>query len=468
MRFAVSAPTSGMRSVRDSRPDPSFRLHACGAALCGLALRLVFIWQFPYHDSGDTPIYEELARSWLHQGVYGIVVAGELQPVDIRMPGYPAFLAAVYRLFGESPSAVMAVQAFADLAACACVAALAAAIAPAASRARVAIAALWLAALCPFTANYTATVLSETLAIDLTALVLLVLVAIAARPSRFACFAAGVVAGLGAHVRPETPLVLIAAAPVWLARWREQRHTLVRFAVFGALGLTLVLAPWAIRNALTLHEVRLLAPRYSELPSETAPRGFFAWTFTWLWRFDDVETVSWKVDTDEIAIDDVPPEAFDSPAERERVARLLEQYNETQKTTPAVDTEFAAIAAERTRRDPLRSYVTIPLRRVWTLWMTPRVEMLPAAEFLSPIGAAWEHDPLGFCLIVGCVVINAAYLALALVGVRYAIGKAAGVLLVSFVVVRTAFLAVGALAPEPRYTLECFPAIIALAAQLWA
>src|SRR5262249_51366591 len=154
---------------------------------------------------------------------------------------------------------------------------------------------------------------------------------------------------------------LIAAAPTWLARRGEEPCALVRLAAFGGFGLMLVLAPWAIRNAVTLHELRLLVPRYSELPTETAPRGFFAWTSTWLWRFRDGEGVWWKVDAEATKIDDVPQEACDSPAERERVARLLEQYDETQKITPAVDAGFAALAGERTRHDPLRSYVTIPL-----------------------------------------------------------------------------------------------------------
>jgi Dolichyl-phosphate-mannose-protein mannosyltransferase len=449
---------------------PKLAAHALAAAVCGAALRLVLIWRYPYHDSGDTPIYEELARNWLHRGVYGLTVGGRLEAVDIRMPGYPAFLAAVYRVFGDSPVPVMIGQAFVDLAACACVAALAALLAPASSRLRVAIAALWLAALCPFTANYTATVLTETLATALTAVALLLLVLHEIRPSDAASLGAGFAVGLCTAVRPESPLLLIAAALVRLARWGQAttRHATLRFVVLAAIGSSIPLAPWALRNALALHELRMLAPRYSELPGETPPRGFFAWTSTWLWRFDEVQAVSWKMDGEAIRPEDVPNRAFDSTAEQERIASLLAEYDQTRKMTPAVDAGFGAIAAERTARAPLRSYVTIPSRRVWTLWMTPRVDMLPAAEFLWPIGAAWENDPEGFSLTVGCAVINVLYLATATAGAWLAARRPGATLLVSFVLVRTAFLATAALAPEPRYTLECFPAIIALAAQLWS
>ena len=85
-----------------------------------------------------------------------------------------------------------------------------------ASRRRVAIAGLWLAALCPFTANYTAVVLTETLVIFLTALAMLVLMQtdaggaaeVGAKGRGVAAFLtnpwllAGIVVGFGTLVRP--------------------------------------------------------------------------------------------------------------------------------------------------------------------------------------------------------------------------------------------------------------------------
>ena len=58
------------------------------AMAAGLALRLFFIWHFPFY-SGDTKFYEELARNWLDHGVYGLYVRGVLTAVDMRVPGYP-------------------------------------------------------------------------------------------------------------------------------------------------------------------------------------------------------------------------------------------------------------------------------------------------------------------------------------------------------------------------------------------
>lgn len=135
-----------------------------GAALAaGLALRLFFICHFPFY-SGDTKFYEELARNWLGHGVYGLYVRGTLTAVDMRVPGYPAFLAAIYFVIGRSARVVMVAQAFVDLATCVLVALIAARMAPVSRRAAAGTAALWMAALCPFTADYTAVVLTETLA----------------------------------------------------------------------------------------------------------------------------------------------------------------------------------------------------------------------------------------------------------------------------------------------------------------
>src|ERR1700732_5314486 len=210
------------------------RATVAAAVLAGLALRSFFIFKFPVTDSGDAPFYIELAWNWLKNGVYGFPIAGHLTPVDMRVPGYPAFLAAFFWFAGKSSRAVMLAQAVVDLATCLLIALIAARLAPESSRRRVALAGLWIAALCPSTANYTAVVLTETLVTCLTALGILVLLEAglgmreAARPSArhfgpgfSPWFLGGIVAGFGALVRPETPLLLLAAGLVLGAQcWR--------------------------------------------------------------------------------------------------------------------------------------------------------------------------------------------------------------------------------------------------------
>ena len=157
------------------RLSTQMRRHAVAAALAGFAVRLGFVRFFPT-TAGDSPIYLELARNLLDARVFGLLRDGHMVPTDARPPGYPLFIAAVDLLAGRSSSALFLAQAVLDLAACFLIAALAARLAPHPSRDRVWIAALWLAALCPFVANYAAVPLTEVLASFLSALTLLLLV----------------------------------------------------------------------------------------------------------------------------------------------------------------------------------------------------------------------------------------------------------------------------------------------------
>lgn len=459
-------------------PSHKMRANAVFAALAGLALRLYFVLEFPVNGSGDAPFYIELAWNWLKKGVYGFSINGRLTPVDMRVPGYPALLAAIFAFAGKSPRAVMLTQAVVDLATCFVIALIAARLAPEASRRRVALAALWLAALCPFTANYAAVVLTETLVTFLTALAILVLLDANRREMLGASgtgglspwFLGGVVVGFGTLVRPETPLLLAAAGLALLARWWHPRdwRKLARAGVLIAAGLVLPLLPWAARNWRTLHEVRFLAPRYSELPGEFAPLGFNSWTATWLWRYGDVYLSLWKLNDEAISIDELPASAFDTPQERARVARLLDEYNNTLTLSREQDRAFGEIARERTARHPLRTYIKIPLLRSLTLWFTPRLELLPFSGHLRPFASEWEDDREDVLVTLGFIGVNAIYIGLALAGAWIARGRCGWGFLIAFILLRTIYFSAFVETPEPRYVLECFPGVIALAAQVFS
>ncbi len=459
------------------------RLEVTGAVLVAFALRLYFIWQFPFYDAGDTPIYQELAHNWLRHGVYGLKIFGTLTAVDMRVPGYPAFLAAIYAVFGENARVVMVAQAGIDVLMCVIAAGIAAVLAPKASRSRVAIVALWLGAICPFTANYTAVVLTETLATFLTALALLVLVEAfcdeglgprlehgsGGMSAGMRWLLGGIVVGFGTLARPEAPLILAGAGAalvfVWWrpANWRK----LARAGILMAIGLALPLLPWAARNWRVLHKTQFLTPRYSELPGEYTPHGFFAWEKTWLWRFRDVFLVSWNLNGADIDLSDMPKAAFDSPAERERVGQLLDEYNQTREMSPDIDEQFAQIAWQQTKRHPLRTYVKVPFLRGVAMWFTPRVEMLPLSGKFWPIGYWWEDSPSQYCYSMMLFLMGIGYGVLALGGAWRFRRDPAVIMLAAFLVIRTAFLTTIE-TPEPRYVLECFPAVFALGALLWS
>ena len=147
------------------RKDARFFL---AASLAALALRLVFVLHFPAVVD-DSRLYADIAENWLQHGIYGITDSGQIMPTLSRLPGYPAFLAAIFAVFGWGNfRAVLLIQVLFDLGTCFLIADLARRFASE----RAAKAAFLLAALCPFLANYSAAVLTETLEIFFTTLTL--------------------------------------------------------------------------------------------------------------------------------------------------------------------------------------------------------------------------------------------------------------------------------------------------------
>jgi hypothetical protein len=379
---------------------------------------------------------------------------------------------------------------------------LAAALAPATSRRRVAIAALWLAATCPFLANYAAAVLTETLATFLSTAALTCFVLglsryssspdfflwIPARRQTTFCQAllGAFLTGIASLVRPEMPLLLVVAAVVYGIRWGKalgfRKLILGGAAMAGAFLLPLV--PWAARNLITLHEVQILSPRYVVMPEEFAPVGYYKWTGTWLERYRDVYLSVWKIGEERVDVDDLPQQAFDSPQEKAQVADLFERYNDSDNMdiSPEMDREFAAIARARTRRHPFRTYVRVPFQRALSMWFTPRTELLPIDGKLWPLRDQWNDSPADVLTTAVFAALDYVYVAMALGGVWIAWRAARestnasalgdlpnlwGIALVlAYLLMRTAFLTTVE-APEPRYVITCYPAVLALAALLW-
>jgi hypothetical protein len=472
--------------------------HPIVALAAGLCLRLFFVFKYPA-NSGDTVLYDQMATNWLQHHTYAMEVYGKIVPVDLRMPGYPAFLALVYGVTGRTGAdarlAVMLAQALVDLLSCVLIAALAATLSLMVNERnrpqRVFSAALWLSALCPFTANYAAVTLTEVFAVLFTAAALLPLCLLVGRTRnngwlfvkknwplvndyRHLAAWAALLVGLGTLFRPEAPLLLLACWIVLGIVLVSQREAMrwIRTVVGMGLVCAIPLAPWAIRNAVTLHEFQLLAPKNSNLPGELVPYGFMSWEKTWLYRFRDVYLVSWKLNDEAIDVEDIPGRAFDTPEEKASVAAILEAYNNDLTLTPEEDAAFGQLARERTARHPLRTYLWLPSARAVTMWFTPRIELVPVSGTVFPLVQSWEDDRVDQCVTLGLFLLNIVYVALAIWGAlrlwrRSSAVRPAVALLIVFILLRTAFLTTLE-TPEPRYVLVCFPALIALAAQVFS
>jgi 4-amino-4-deoxy-L-arabinose transferase-like glycosyltransferase len=439
------------------------------ATLAALGLRLFFVWRFP-GVVDDSRLYANIAENWMQHGVYAVTNAGRIMPTLSRLPGYPAFLTAIFALFGTGNfRAVLLAQVLVDLGTCWLVADLARRL----FSERAAKAAFLLAGLCPFLANYAATALTETLEIFFTALALeLAIRGLAANPGSRAIFVwlgCGLSIGGAILLRPDGGILLIAIGGylLWLlarslVNGGARSPYILLAGILVAAGALGPLIPWTVRNLHTLHRFQPLAPRYANDSDEPLMPGFNRWVKTWMAEYVSVEEIYWNVPGQEIDASQLPSRAFDSPHQREQTLQLVADYNRDHDMVGELDAEFAQLAAERIRAAPLRYYLWLPALRIADMWLRPRTELFPS----DPRWWEFNDDPrwLGVSLAFGAI--NLLYVALAIAGwVRVRAVQGVG-LLVLFMVVRSLFL--GSLEnPEPRYTLECYPVIIMLAAAVF-
>lgn len=452
-----------------------------GAALLGLALRLFLVFRAP-GVVDDSRLYADIAKNWLQHGTYGITNSGSIMPTLSRLPGYPAFLAVIFRLFGnDNFRAVLLVQVLFDLATCFLLANMARRL----FSGRAAKAAFLLAVICPFLANYAAAALTETLEIFFTALATdlalrgLNIGGTSSRP-RLTWLGCGLAIGGAILLRPDGGILLAAIGGyiLWLllkslgAKKQTQIRTipasvpspsaLILAGVLVATGALAPLIPWTVRNLHSLHRFQPLAPRYANDSDEPVMSGFNRWVKTWTADYVSVQEIYWPVPGSDIDFTRLPNRTFDSPQQRSQTAELFSDYNASHDMAPELDARFAALARERIRAAPLRYYVWLPALRIADMWLRPRTELFPS----DPRWWEFNDDRRWLALSLAFGVINLAYVAMGVAG----FGRSRAVfgigLLLFFIVLRSLFL--GSLEnPEPRYTLECFPSLIVAASALF-
>ena len=321
--------------------------------LIAFGFRLFVALHLPNDTPDDGRTYAQIARNVLEQHVYSHAEAPPYDPSLIRLPGYPLFLATIYSIFGHTNNtAVRIVQALIDTATCLLIALVALLWAPDEMRKHTSsIAALALAAVCPFTTIYVSTILTEVptnfLAVAMCLAATLAFRASNRKRSLSMWAAAGLIAGGAVLFRPDSGLFAAAIGITIVTSglvsatsessssnlsWAKQKiFCVLSKAVYPAavfsVAFCLILVPWTIRNRRVFHLFQPLAPAHGEMPGEFVPRGYSLWLRTWLDDGRYIGPVLWSLDTSPIKIGYFPARAFDSKTERDRVEALLEKYN---------------------------------------------------------------------------------------------------------------------------------------------
>lgn len=433
---------------------------AIAAVATGAALRLWMLLQF-FEVSGDSRIYGGLAKNLLLHGRYAITDgSGVLFPTLIRLPGYPLFLVACFRLFGmENYYWTAMAQIVLELAGCVMLAAMAWRLAPPLHERRAALATLWLACLCPFTAIYAAFTMTETLTCFAIAMALWSTARFQDRQNWTAALGFTLAVTYAALLRPDGALVGVAlAVPMAAALLHGEASSVPRKAK-RHIAMVLVcvaiaaspFAAWTVRNWQVFHVVQPLAPRYATDPGEPTWPGFQTWMKTWCLDFVSTYEIYWNVPDGEFDLNKLPSRAFDSPSQREETAAIAKAYEDNgEDFSAAIDARFTKLANERIASNPLRYYVWLPAGRVADMLLRPRVENLPIdldwwvySHHYAETRFSWFYAGL-----------NALYLLLALVGL--CLRPRLWLWMLAYFVLRCALLATIE-APEARYTLEFFP-----------
>ena len=138
---------------------------------------------------------------------------------------------------------------------------------------------------------------------------------------------------------------------------------------------------------------------------------------------------------------------------------MFEAYTDNgDAMSPEIDRGFDELARDRIHARPLRYYLGLPFLRAADLWLRPRTEMLPIDPHWWRLS---EDDPPQFRWAIFLATINLFYVTSAGFSlVRRPIRFVA--FFVVFFLFRTLFLA-WLPNPEPRYMLECYPALLAMA-----
>ncbi|CAH0120537.1 hypothetical protein PAE9249_03056 [Paenibacillus sp. CECT 9249] len=230
-------------------------------------LRIDFLVSVHHEVSHDTVHYDIMVRQLLEKGVYAYK---STEPNAQVTPGYPLFMAAIYKLadyqHNDPFPYIRGVQVAISLITLWMIYVIARKLGgqPAG------LIAAFAGAIYPPFVWSNAAVLTETLAtLFLVIYIYVQWIAFERKTWSFAMLS-GAVLGLVVLIRPEF-LVIVFALHAFYFFWKNEKLEAFRKLAFALIGMAIVLSPWVIRNAVTLHEVVVASTQVNPFLAGTYP-----------------------------------------------------------------------------------------------------------------------------------------------------------------------------------------------------
>ena len=332
------------------------------------ALRALLSLAFPA-GGGDTANYRTVALNILQHGCVSLSQpeTGLCVPHwgGNQLPGYPAFLAAIWAVFGERGGVALLAQSV--LAAGAAVWSGVCAARLAGSRqAGIAVAVAF--GLSPLGAPWARFLLTDALSIGATQLVFAELL-LALHLGRFRPWL-GLALASAVFLRYDN---LILAVPiVVVAAVLPERAKMLRSLVVAASIAAVPGATWFARSVTAgLPAV----PALDTMPEgAAAPAGYLRWGESWMLSQYEYPEWNYPLVGKRYSGITIPDRAFATEAERATATALLERLRQYdgQPMPVEIDAAFGALADQRARDAPFRQHVALPAARALLMWVDPR------------------------------------------------------------------------------------------------
>lgn len=271
-------------------------------------------------------------------------------------------------------------------------------------------------------------------------------------------FLCGLIAGMAQLVRLDALVMAPAVVATIFCAQTTLRRRALAIVLFAQAAMTVFL-PWPLRNY-----ARFGAPHFAggylrvRGDGQPMPGGIILWMSTWATGapgetyLDLILTLRRPLGWDRL-----PATACDDPVECAETTRILDLYNH-EGLSPRVNDAFVQLAHQRIRRHPVRTFVTLPLRRLPNLWT-------PLPEIELPMRVARLELPERRWMFGRC---DRGLYWLALCGALLLLLRPGGRKLVLFVAVavvgRCALYCFAVPnAPNQRYVVEAFPLLFVVA-----